>query len=215
MLNNLPPKQSLLLCNWINLESKLDSSEIRKNQWSSGSLLTPILKWSLDNFTEWRSFSSSPAPTWQPAIHFDPFEWWWWRGKLVVLYLLSDFRRWLISCYDDCRLHNMNDDDLLTNCKMMVILIEYPSSSSCFAMFINRFSEKIALHTQKQAEETAAFEQIMKEVIGATRVSWQTKTGDQSPVSDIFLSSLFPSNQNIFHSDLLIWLLFDVFIRSL
>lgn len=34
-----------------------------------------------------------------------------------------------------------------------------------------KFSEKIALHNQKQAEETAAFEQIMKEVIGATRVS--------------------------------------------
>jgi len=27
-----------------------------------------------------------------------------------------------------------------------------------------KFSEKIALHNQKQAEETAAFEQIMKEV---------------------------------------------------
>lgn len=34
-----------------------------------------------------------------------------------------------------------------------------------------KFSEKIALHNQKQAEETAAFEQIMKEVIGATRVN--------------------------------------------
>lgn len=34
-----------------------------------------------------------------------------------------------------------------------------------------KFSEKIALHNQKQAEETAAFEQIMREVIGATRVS--------------------------------------------
>lgn len=34
-----------------------------------------------------------------------------------------------------------------------------------------KFSEKIALHTQKQAEETAAFEEIMREVIGATRVS--------------------------------------------
>ncbi|XP_054160855.1 CREB-regulated transcription coactivator 3-like isoform X2 [Oppia nitens] len=32
-----------------------------------------------------------------------------------------------------------------------------------------KFSEKIALHNQKQAEETAAFEQIMREVIGATR----------------------------------------------
>lgn len=34
-----------------------------------------------------------------------------------------------------------------------------------------KFSEKIALHNQKQAEETAAFEQIMREVMGATRVS--------------------------------------------
>lgn len=34
-----------------------------------------------------------------------------------------------------------------------------------------KFSEKIALHTQKQAEETAAFEEIMREVMGATRVS--------------------------------------------
>ncbi|KDR22523.1 CREB-regulated transcription coactivator 1 [Zootermopsis nevadensis] len=31
-----------------------------------------------------------------------------------------------------------------------------------------KFSEKIALHTQKQAEETAAFEQIMREVSDAT-----------------------------------------------
>lgn len=34
-----------------------------------------------------------------------------------------------------------------------------------------KFSEKIALHNQKQAEETAAFEAVMREVIGATRVS--------------------------------------------
>uniref|UniRef100_A0A8C5GMN6 Transducer of regulated CREB activity N-terminal domain-containing protein n=1 Tax=Gouania willdenowi TaxID=441366 RepID=A0A8C5GMN6_GOUWI len=27
-----------------------------------------------------------------------------------------------------------------------------------------KFSEKIALHTQKQAEETAAFDQVMKEL---------------------------------------------------
>lgn len=33
-----------------------------------------------------------------------------------------------------------------------------------------KFSEKIALHNQKQAEETAAFEEIMREVMGATRV---------------------------------------------
>lgn len=32
-----------------------------------------------------------------------------------------------------------------------------------------KFSEKIALHNQKQAEETAAFEEIMREVMGATR----------------------------------------------
>ena len=30
-----------------------------------------------------------------------------------------------------------------------------------------KFSEKIALHAQKQAEETAAFEKIMREVGGA------------------------------------------------
>ena len=34
-----------------------------------------------------------------------------------------------------------------------------------------KFSEKIALHNQKQAEETAAFEQIMKEVGSAKPVS--------------------------------------------
>ena len=42
-----------------------------------------------------------------------------------------------------------------------------------------KFSEKIALHNQKQAEETAAFEQIMREVIGATRVS--NYTGQKYP----------------------------------
>ena len=31
-----------------------------------------------------------------------------------------------------------------------------------------KFSEKIALHTQKQAEETAEFEKIMREVSDAT-----------------------------------------------
>lgn len=31
-----------------------------------------------------------------------------------------------------------------------------------------KFSEKIALHHQKQAEETAAFEKIMREVSDAT-----------------------------------------------
>lgn len=32
-----------------------------------------------------------------------------------------------------------------------------------------KFSEKIALHHQKQAEETAAFEKIMREVSDATQ----------------------------------------------
>lgn len=42
-----------------------------------------------------------------------------------------------------------------------------------------KFSEKIALHNQKQAEETAAFEQIMREVIGATRTTQgPTDTGN-------------------------------------
>ncbi|XP_036363860.1 CREB-regulated transcription coactivator 1 isoform X5 [Octopus sinensis] len=36
-----------------------------------------------------------------------------------------------------------------------------------------KFSEKIALHNQKQAEETAAFEAIMREVSGATRTALQ------------------------------------------
>ena len=34
-----------------------------------------------------------------------------------------------------------------------------------------KFSEKIALHNQKQAEETAAFEAIIRDVSAATRVS--------------------------------------------
>ena len=34
-----------------------------------------------------------------------------------------------------------------------------------------KFSEKIALHNQKQAEETAAFEAIIRDVNAATRVS--------------------------------------------
>lgn len=33
-----------------------------------------------------------------------------------------------------------------------------------------KFSEKIAMHTQKQAEETAAFDRIMQEVSRATIV---------------------------------------------
>ena len=37
-----------------------------------------------------------------------------------------------------------------------------------------KFSEKIALHNQKQAEETAAFEAILREVSVTTRVSKQS-----------------------------------------
>ena len=42
--------------------------------------------------------------------------------------------------------------------------------SKCLAIMANprKFSEKIALHTHRQAEETARFEQIMKEVSDAT-----------------------------------------------
>lgn len=42
--------------------------------------------------------------------------------------------------------------------------------SQCIAIMANprKFSEKIALHTHRQAEETARFEQIMKEVSDAT-----------------------------------------------
>lgn len=36
-----------------------------------------------------------------------------------------------------------------------------------------KFSEKIALHNQKQAEETAAFEAILRDVSAATRVGPQ------------------------------------------
>lgn len=47
-----------------------------------------------------------------------------------------------------------------------------------------KFSEKIALHTQKQAEETAAFEEIMREVMGATRlVSGTSHTHFSKPLS--------------------------------
>ena len=34
-----------------------------------------------------------------------------------------------------------------------------------------KFSEKIALHNQKQAEETAAFDEIMRQVQSTTRVT--------------------------------------------
>lgn len=48
-----------------------------------------------------------------------------------------------------------------------------------------KFSEKIALHTQKQAEETAAFEAIMREVSGVSRVGFG--------VGDIFCVAVLPT----------------------
>ncbi|ELU16940.1 hypothetical protein CAPTEDRAFT_105759 [Capitella teleta] len=36
-----------------------------------------------------------------------------------------------------------------------------------------KFSEKIALQQQKQAEETAAFEAILREVNASTKVYWE------------------------------------------
>lgn len=44
-----------------------------------------------------------------------------------------------------------------------------------------KFSEKIALHTQKQAEETAAFEAILKEVSSTTRVSGESYLNETGP----------------------------------
>lgn len=38
-----------------------------------------------------------------------------------------------------------------------------------------KFSEKIALHNQKQAEETAEFEKIMREVQGVTTTKVSTE----------------------------------------
>ena len=51
------------------------------------------------------------------------------------------------------------------------------ASHNTMASNPRKFSEKIALHNQKQAEETAAFEQIMKEVGSA-------KTPTHPTVSD-------------------------------
>lgn len=47
---------------------------------------------------------------------------------------------------------------------------QYPKTWSNTTTMANprKFSEKIALHNQKQAEETAAFEKIMREVSDAT-----------------------------------------------
>lgn len=56
-----------------------------------------------------------------------------------------------------------------------------------------KFSEKIALHNQKQAEETAAFEEVMKDlnITRAARVRPQhtsTHTGCSLFVASLFLA---------------------------
>ena len=63
------------------------------------------------------------------------------------------------------------------DCHVGVPLVGWPrgppaSSESQQAIMANprKFSEKIALHNQKQAEETAAFEAILREVSATTRV---------------------------------------------
>lgn len=42
-----------------------------------------------------------------------------------------------------------------------------------------KFSEKIALHTQRQAEETAAFQEVMMDIT-STRVSRRGEAGEES-----------------------------------
>jgi len=43
-----------------------------------------------------------------------------------------------------------------------------------------KFSEKIALHNKKQAEETAAFEAVLREVSATTQVCLMLSIGNQS-----------------------------------
>ena len=43
-----------------------------------------------------------------------------------------------------------------------------------------KFSEKIALHNKKQAEETAAFEAVLREVSATTQVGVTFSVGRQS-----------------------------------
>lgn len=54
-----------------------------------------------------------------------------------------------------------------------------------------KFSEKIALHNQKQAEETAAFERIMREVSDATSKVCSLPKNLIIYVKNIFTSYLF------------------------
>lgn len=55
-----------------------------------------------------------------------------------------------------------------------------------------KFSEKIALHNQKQAEETAAFEEVMKD-LNITRAA-RVRPAHRPPVGCLhFVASLFGS----------------------
>ena len=58
-----------------------------------------------------------------------------------------------------------------------------------------KFSEKIALHNQKQAEETAAFEAILHEVSATTRVgiNYFTYLCRRTVLSVIIMEHLLPS----------------------
>ena len=50
-----------------------------------------------------------------------------------------------------------------------------------------KFSEKIALHNQKQAEETAAFEAIMREVVSVILcIKFKSISGVNSPQTCVF-----------------------------
>lgn len=69
-----------------------------------------------------------------------------------------------------------------------------------------KFSEKIALHNQKQAEETAAFEKIMREVSVATNVkvgfiyNWQNGHSPSYPNQNYY--SVYVVDPYDFYSNL-------------
>ncbi|XP_023937013.2 CREB-regulated transcription coactivator 1 [Bicyclus anynana] len=61
-----------------------------------------------------------------------------------------------------------------------------------------KFSEKIALHNQKQAEETAAFEKIMREVSDATnKVNTNSRRAKVKPPETEIIEILVPTQQGL------------------
>ncbi|XP_069361405.1 CREB-regulated transcription coactivator 3 isoform X2 [Maniola hyperantus] len=61
-----------------------------------------------------------------------------------------------------------------------------------------KFSEKIALHNQKQAEETAAFEKIMREVSDATnKVNTSSRRAKVKPPETEIIEILVPTQQSL------------------